>query len=97
GYVAAYRQVTRRNHPRAARTGASGEKAKPIHAAGGLYRRPARAVLPQGLFQAMKGIADTGLLVGFANRRDQHPQWAVSVAKQVSEPLLTCEAVLAEA
>jgi uncharacterized protein len=45
----------------------------------------------------MKGIADTGLLVGFANRRDQHHQWAVSVAEQVREPLLTCEAVLAEA
>lgn len=45
----------------------------------------------------MKGIADTGLLVGFANRRDQHHQWAVSIAEQVSEPLLTCEAVLAEA
>lgn len=44
----------------------------------------------------MKGIADTGLLVGFANRRDQHHQWAVSIAEQVSEPLLTCEAVLAE-
>jgi uncharacterized protein len=45
----------------------------------------------------MKGIADTGLLVGFANRRDQHHRWAVSIAEQVEEPLLTCEAVLAEA
>lgn len=45
----------------------------------------------------MKGIADTGLLVGFANRRDQHHEWAISIAEQVSEPLLTCEAVLAEA
>jgi uncharacterized protein len=45
----------------------------------------------------MRGIADTGLLVGFANRRDQHHQWAFAVAEQVSEPLLTCEAVLAEA
>jgi len=45
----------------------------------------------------MRGIADTGLLVGFANRRDRHHQWAVSIAEQVSEPLLTCEAVLAEA
>jgi uncharacterized protein len=44
----------------------------------------------------LKGIADTGLLVGFANRKDQHHQWAVSVAEQVTEPLLTCEAVLAE-
>lgn len=45
----------------------------------------------------MKGIADTGLLVAFANRRDEHHEWAVGVAEQVTEPLLTCEAVLAEA
>jgi uncharacterized protein len=45
----------------------------------------------------MRGIADTGLLVGFANRRDRHHRWAVSIAEQVEEPLLTCEAVLAEA
>lgn len=45
----------------------------------------------------MKGIADTGFLVAFANRHDGHHEWAVSVAEQVTEPLLTCEAVLAEA
>jgi predicted nucleic acid-binding protein len=45
----------------------------------------------------VKGIADTGFLVAFANRSDQHHAWAVSVAEQVTEPLLTCEAVLAEA
>lgn len=45
----------------------------------------------------MKGIADTGFLVAFANRDDQHHDWAVGVAGQVTEPLLTCEAVLAEA
>lgn len=44
----------------------------------------------------MKGIADTGLLVAFANRADRYHHWAVQVAEQVSEPLLTCEAVLAE-
>jgi uncharacterized protein len=44
----------------------------------------------------MKGIADTGFLVAFANRNDLHHEWAVSVASQVTEPLLTCEAVLAE-
>jgi uncharacterized protein len=44
----------------------------------------------------MKGIADTGLLVAFANRNDAHHRWAVSVAAKVTEPLLTCEAVLAE-
>jgi predicted nucleic acid-binding protein len=44
----------------------------------------------------MKGIADTGFLVAFANRNDHHHGWAVSVAERVTEPLLTCEAVLAE-
>lgn len=44
----------------------------------------------------MKGIADTGLLVAFANRADRYHDWAVQVAEQISEPLLTCEAVLAE-
>lgn len=45
----------------------------------------------------MKGIADTGFLVGFANARDTHHAWAVDVAIRVNEPLLTCEPVLAEA
>ena len=44
----------------------------------------------------MRGIADTGFLVAFASSRDMHHEWAVSVAEQVTEPLLTCEAVLAE-
>lgn len=44
----------------------------------------------------MKGIADTGFLVAFANRNDRHHEWAVGVAEGVREPLLTCEAVLAE-
>lgn len=44
----------------------------------------------------MKGIADTGFLVAFANRNDQHHDWALGLAEQVTEPLLTCEAVLAE-
>src|SRR5438046_3114238 len=45
----------------------------------------------------MKGIADTGFLVAFANRSDVHHEWAVGLAERVNEPLLTCEAVLAEA
>lgn len=44
----------------------------------------------------MTGIADTGLLVAFANRNDDHHEWAVRIAAGVTEPLLTCEAVLAE-
>ncbi|HTP35743.1 MAG TPA: PIN domain-containing protein [Candidatus Acidoferrales bacterium] len=44
----------------------------------------------------MKAIADTGFLVAFGNRRDAHHSWAMDIAQQVDEPLLTCEAVLAE-
>ena len=45
----------------------------------------------------MRGIADTGFLVAFARARDMHHAWAVSIAAEVTEPLLTCEPVLAEA
>jgi uncharacterized protein len=44
----------------------------------------------------MKAIADTGFLVAFLNRNDQHHEWAAEVGSRVSNPLLTCEAVLAE-
>jgi predicted nucleic acid-binding protein len=44
----------------------------------------------------VRGIADTGFLVAFANARDLHHAWALDVAEQVTEPLLTCEPVLAE-
>ena len=44
----------------------------------------------------MKGIADTGFLVAFANANDAHHTWATQIALDVTEPLLTCEAVLAE-
>jgi predicted nucleic acid-binding protein len=44
----------------------------------------------------MKGIADTGFIVAFARHNDQYHRWAVDVAKGLTEPLLTCEAVLAE-
>lgn len=44
----------------------------------------------------MKGIADTGFLVAFANRNDNFHAWAVSLARGITEPLLTCEAVMAE-
>lgn len=45
----------------------------------------------------MKAIADTGFLVAFANRGDAHHEWAVELAERVTEPVLTCEPVLAEA
>jgi len=44
----------------------------------------------------MKGIADTGFLVAFANARDRHHGWALDVADEITEPVLTCEPVLAE-
>jgi len=44
----------------------------------------------------MTGIADTGFLVAFLNGRDKHHGWARRVAQDVNEPLVTCEAVLAE-
>jgi uncharacterized protein len=45
----------------------------------------------------MKGIADTGFIVAAGDRDDRHHVWAVNIAREVNEPLLTCEAVLAEA
>jgi len=44
----------------------------------------------------VKGIADTGFPVAFANANDKHHAWAVQIAAGVTEPLLTCEAVMAE-
>jgi len=44
----------------------------------------------------MKGIADTGFLVAFASDQDKYHEWASKLAEQCDEPLLTCEAVLAE-
>ncbi len=45
----------------------------------------------------MKAIADTGFVVAFCNRRDLHHDWALGLERQFTGPLLTCEAVLAEA
>ena len=44
----------------------------------------------------MKAIADTGFVVAFLNRDDRHHEWASEIGRGVSDPLLTCEAVLAE-
>ena len=62
---------------------------------------PARPAVP-GIFRNAGGSRNDesdrrhGFLVAFANRNDMHHAWAVGLAKQVTEPLLTCEAVLAE-
>jgi uncharacterized protein len=44
----------------------------------------------------MKAIADTGFIVAFLSRDDQHHDWALDIAERMTAPLLTCEAVLAE-
>lgn len=44
----------------------------------------------------MNGIADTGFIVAFLHQHDRHHAWAADLATGVVEPLLTCEAVLAE-
>ena len=45
----------------------------------------------------MKGIADTGFIVAAGRQNDRYHEWAVNLAKDVTEPLLTCESVLSEA
>jgi uncharacterized protein len=45
----------------------------------------------------MDAIADTGYLVALLRREDEHHAWAKGLAAGFSLPLLTCEAVLAEA
>lgn len=45
----------------------------------------------------MKAIADTGFIVAFKNRTDQHHSWAVDLARNLDAPILTCESVLSEA
>jgi predicted nucleic acid-binding protein len=42
-------------------------------------------------------LLDTGPLVAVFDRRDRHHAWAAAQFDQIVPPLLTCEAVLAEA
>ncbi len=42
-------------------------------------------------------IVDTGPLVGWMNRRDQWHNWSVEMMERLRPPLITCEAVIAEA
>ncbi len=44
----------------------------------------------------MKSIADTGYIVAAGSREDTYHRWAIDLARGLTEPLLTCEAVLAE-
>ena len=85
----AYSQADRKGQSRRHESG--------FHAAGRVCARPQGFVQAQGIRQTVKGIADTGFLIAFANRSDAYHDWALGVADLVTEPLLTCEAVLAEA
>ena len=67
-----------------------------VHAPGRVREGASGSFATQGLLPEMKAIADTGFLVAFANRADSHHDWALSVAQRITEPLLTCDAVLAE-
>jgi predicted nucleic acid-binding protein len=42
-------------------------------------------------------LLDTGPLVAYLHGRDRHHAWGVQQLSQIAPPLLTCEAVLAEA
>ncbi len=42
-------------------------------------------------------IVDTGPLVAFLDRAEQHHRWVVAQVEELSPPLLVCEPVLAEA
>jgi predicted nucleic acid-binding protein len=44
----------------------------------------------------MRAIADTGFIVAFLNYDDRYHDWASVIGRAVSDPFLTCEAVLAE-
>ena len=46
---------------------------------------------------ATRVLLDTGPLVGYLNRHDQHHAWAVACWSALFDPLWTCEAVLSEA
>jgi predicted nucleic acid-binding protein len=45
----------------------------------------------------IKVLLDTGPLVGYLNRKDQHHEWAQKCWAMLYDPLWTCEAVLSEA
>jgi uncharacterized protein len=44
----------------------------------------------------MKAIADTGFIYAFVSSDDKYHDWALALAEELSEPALTCDAVLAE-
>ena len=93
----ARRSFPRANHSRSARKGARRSRNQAVHEMGGSHVGSHEPFGAQGFLEVVKGIADTGFLVAFVNRADRHHAWAVSIAERLTEPLFTCEPVLAEA
>ncbi len=58
---------------------------------------PVRATFQRGKASVADHIVDTGPLVGWINAKDQWHAWCVGVMETLEPPLLTCEAVIAEA
>ena len=58
---------------------------------------PARASFRAGKASVAEHVADTGPLIGWINSRDQWHAWSVRVLEALPPPLITCEAVIAEA
>src|SRR5436190_7794622 len=52
---------------------------------------------PERLWSMTVWLLDTGPLVSFFDRSDEHHEWAREMWAQAPVPMLTCEAVLAEA
>ena len=95
--VTAHRPSGRTYYPPATRRGEVGEGKSELSAARRSNQRAPGSLLEKRFFAKMKGIADTGFIVAFGNRGDSHHPWAVDLARTITEPLLTCEPVLAEA
>jgi len=91
-----HRRPSRANRSRATRKGKKGQWQPGLPSPCRENGRSRQSFFSKGLLASMRGIADTGFIVAFGNRNDRHHAWAVAIARRVTEPLLTCEAVLAE-
>jgi predicted nucleic acid-binding protein len=89
--------VTGRDRSRPIEEGAFGKIWQALLTLGGLGEGPKRSLGSQRVLHEVKAIADTGFLVAYANRSDAHHDWALAIAEEIDDPLLTCEPVLAEA
>jgi predicted nucleic acid-binding protein len=58
---------------------------------------PAHAIFRRERASVAEHVVDTGPLVGWINSRDQWHRWSVAALQELEPPLITCEAVIAEA